>query len=55
MSMPLVARKSRLLVIRLISVRSMRIHWARAGMSSSIPSSFSVVRLNTSSLNSGAA
>jgi hypothetical protein len=53
--MPLVARNSRWLVIRLSSVRSIRIHWARTGMSSSMPSSFSTAIENASSLNSGAA
>ena len=51
--MPLVARNSRWLAIRLSSDISMRIHTARSGMSSSMPSSFSVARENASSLKNG--
>ncbi len=41
--------------MRFSSHSSMRIHCARGGMSSSMPSSVSVARAKTSSLNSGAA
>ena len=51
--MPLVARNSRWLLIRFSSLSNMRIHTARSGMSSSMPSSFSTAIENTSSLFSG--
>ena len=53
--MPLVAMNSRCELIRLSSHMSIRIHVARSGMSPSMPSSFSVARQNTSSLNNGEA
>ncbi len=52
-SMPFVAMNSKWLLILLSSDSSMRIHWARSGISPSIPSNFSVAIENTNSLFSG--
>ena len=52
-SIPFVAMNNRWLLMRLSSESNIRIHWARSGMSPSIPSNFSVAIENTNSLLSG--